>query len=99
MCVDVKIRMHQLTKMNIRLHLGLSQKDIDVIKNGEEKRLTKEILLGYMTSFDEDLDDTSEDYLLDLIKMACLSGFYEGISSLEKVSIEANYDADYVYGE
>ena len=83
----------------IQLHLGISENDRRKIKEDEERTLTPQMLQDYLDGFDEELDKESEDYLCQVVRLAYLTGFYNGLSSLDKVSLNANYNEDYFYGE
>lgn len=83
----------------IQLHLGITEKDCSKLKEDEEKRLTPKLLQDYLEGFNEELDVTAEDYLLNVIKMAYLDGFYHGLGSIGRISLNANYNEDYFYGE
>lgn len=80
----------------MQLHMILSQADCDRIKDKEEKSLTEEILKGYLAGFEEELDMEADDYSLQLVKKAYLQGFYQGITSFEKIAIDASFDKDYI---
>ena len=85
-----------MLKTKIQLHFGLAQEDYDRIRNKEAAQLTDDALQEYLEGFNEELDKDADDYPLQLVKMAYLQGFYQGITSFDKISITANYDQDYV---
>ena len=83
----------------IQLHLGITEKDRSKIKDDEELTLTHQLLQEYLDGFNEELDENTDDYLLNVVKMAYLTGFYNGLSSLDKISLSADYNEDYFCGQ
>lgn len=79
----------------IQLHLGITEDDRTKIKEVEELALTPQLLQEYLDGFNEELDEGADDYLLQVVRMAYLTGFYNGLSSLDKISLNANYNEDF----
>lgn len=83
----------------IQLHLGITEDDRTKIKEVEELALTPQLLQEYLDGFNEELDEGADDYLLQMVRMAYLTGFYNGLSSLDKISLNANYNEDFFCGD
>jgi hypothetical protein len=83
----------------IQLHLGITEDDRTKIKEVEELALTPQLLQEYLDGFNEELDEGADDYLLQVVRMAYLTGFYNGLSSLDKISLNANYNEDFFCGD
>lgn len=83
----------------IQLHLGITEDDRTKIKEIEELALTPQLLQEYLDGFNEELDEGADDYLLQVVRMAYLTGFYNGLSSLDKISLNANYNEDFFCGD
>ena len=83
----------------IQLHLGITEDDRTKIKEVEELALTPQLLQEYTDGFNEELDEGADDYLLQVVRMAYLTGFYNGLSSLDKISLNANYNEDFFCGD
>ena len=83
----------------IQLHLGITEDDLTKIKEVEELALTPQLLQEYLDGFNEELDEGADDYLLQVVRMAYLTGFYNGLSSLDKISLNANYNEDFFCGD
>ena len=83
----------------IQLHLGITEDDRTKIKEVEELALTPQLLQEYLDGFNEELDEGANDYLLQVVRMAYLTGFYNGLSSLDKISLNANYNEDFFCGD
>ena len=85
-----------MSKTKIQLFFGLAQEDYDRIRDKEAAQLTGDVLQDYLEGFNEELDKDAKDYPLQLVRMAYLQGFYQGITSFDKISIDAHYDQDNV---
>lgn len=83
----------------IQLHLGITEDDRTKIKEVEELALSPQLLQEYLDGFNEELDEGADDYLLQVVRMAYLTGFYNGLSSLDKISLNANYNEDFFCGD
>ena len=78
--------------MTIKLQLSASEEDYLRLRNAEEKTLDDEFLLDLIEDLDreyteEELKEIVKDrhYLVEALKMAYMSGFYSGITAVEKV--------------
>ena len=78
--------------MTINLQLSASEEDYLRLRNAEEKTLDDEFLLDLIEDLDreyteEELKEIVKDrhYLVEALKMAYMSGFYSGITAVEKV--------------